>query len=497
MIGIAAGSSSKSIMAVALMTAVAVVALCITSVEGLMALTPSSRRKGVSCAAHQHPCEKQSDQNEKNKDWLETRSEQQMRQFWELEPFDTVQRMVRAMVTQQPSAAEIPSFRVVQDKENENDDDTDSVNQNADEHDDNDNIFTKFYMGRSCEIVEDCNAEASPPTWQRRRGPQESQYNSFRLDLCYVGPSFCGWQRQPPAQQLPSVQQVVEDTLAAAWKQRSVNVRCSGRTDAGVNAVGQVARVRTRDRAVTARDVLAALETGTASVDNSVNNSNNNSNNNSWRCWRVSSVPDSFHPTFGTQSRSYVYMMDAASMAAAAADVDTNKNHASLHVPTLVHLLNSLLQPLQGRALDYVGMSYGKVKTENTNCTLYHARAVQLVETTTTTTTTATTMSRHDKAPGMAIAIELTGDRFLRRMVRILVATAMVLALDDQEDGNNNSNNAQDRLLQLVQAQDRRLSAKAAPPTGLVFVGAHMADDDEDDENNDDAVSTAERDLRV
>jgi tRNA U38,U39,U40 pseudouridine synthase TruA len=78
----------------------------------------------------------------------------------------------------------------------------------------------------------------------------------------------------------------------------------------------------------------------------------------------------------------------------------------------------------------------------------------------------------------------LTGDRFLRRMVRILVATVMVLAVDDDASvtsGNINDDN-RDRLLQLVQAEDRRLTAKAAPPMGLVFVGADIPVDDEDDE---------------
>jgi glutathione synthase/RimK-type ligase-like ATP-grasp enzyme len=60
----------------------------------------------------------------------------------------------------------------------------------------------------------------------------------------------------------------------------------------------------------------------------------------------------------------------------------------------------------------------------------------------------------------------------------------MVLAVDDDASvtsGNINDDN-RDRLLQLVQAEDRRLTAKAAPPMGLVFVGADIPVDDEDDE---------------
>jgi tRNA U38,U39,U40 pseudouridine synthase TruA len=149
----------------------------------------------------------------------------------------------------------------------------------------------------------------------------------------------------------------------------------------------------------------------------------------------------------------------------------------------LVNCLNDLLQPLQGRALDYVGMSYGKVKTETTVCTLHHARAVHLVE-------TSTTSRRHNdndngSSSNTAIAIELTGDRFLRRMVRILVATAMVLAVDDGASvaSDNSDDDNRGRLLQLVQAQDRKLTAKAAPPMGLVFVGANIPVDDENDDS--------------
>lgn len=514
MIG-AARASSRNVLVFGALTALAVsFSTSTTSVDGWMIVAaPSNRRKGVPgrlFATHEKEQQKpsssslllvsttvqQQDQSgdEKEEEYQESPSELRVLEFWDQKPFDTVQRMVRGMVTQ--NTADMPRFRVaVKDNEEHNGNCSDSDDEKFETEDD---VFTKFYQGRSCRIEESTDGArliglASQSRWQQQR---KNRYNSFRLDVCYVGPSFCGWQRQPnesnnpqvhQVPHLPSVQQEIEDKLAAALPQPKVNVRVSGRTDAGVHAVDQVARVRVRDHSLSVTDIMLALQDvqtgGAASVDNG----------RSWRCWRVVSVSDKFHPTFGTQSRSYVYLMDAQAVANAFAtanvttdsDLIKNNGNPSSTSVALVKRLNDLLQPLQGRALDYVGMSYGKVKTETTVCILHHARAVHLVETT-------TSRRLHDNSDdnssssrcSTAIAIELTGDRFLRRMVRILVATAMVMAADDDasvSSGNSNDDNS-GRLMQLVQAQDRRLTAKAAPPMGLVFVGAHMPVDDEDDD---------------
>ncbi len=60
---------------------------------------------------------------------------------------------------------------------------------------------------------------------------------NFRLTLSYDGTDFRGWQRQPGQR---SVQEVVEDAIAALTGEERVRINASGRTDAGVHAVGQV-----------------------------------------------------------------------------------------------------------------------------------------------------------------------------------------------------------------------------------------------------------------
>ena len=60
---------------------------------------------------------------------------------------------------------------------------------------------------------------------------------TWRLLLEYDGTSFCGWQRQPEGRSIQvSVEQAVEQVLGGD----SARVIASGRTDAGVHALGQV-----------------------------------------------------------------------------------------------------------------------------------------------------------------------------------------------------------------------------------------------------------------
>jgi tRNA pseudouridine38-40 synthase len=60
---------------------------------------------------------------------------------------------------------------------------------------------------------------------------------TYKLTISYDGSGFCGWQRQASE---PSVQEAVETALRGIFKQE-IPVTGSGRTDAGVHAVGQTA----------------------------------------------------------------------------------------------------------------------------------------------------------------------------------------------------------------------------------------------------------------
>jgi tRNA pseudouridine38-40 synthase len=240
-----------------------------------------------------------------------------------------------------------------------------------------------------------------------------SRKRSFLLTVAYRGSDFCGWQTQLD-HSLPSVQQSLEVYLEMLQKTR-VDVRVCGRTDAGVHAIGQVCRYRT-ELDIREQDIQRHFDQAPFS--------------HSFRCLSVQPVSSKFHPGFGATCRAYAYLIDP-----------------NLITDAEVDQLDSMLRELEHQTLDYYGFSYGKVKTQSTECTMYCARAASL--------------------DSGGICIQLVGDRFLRRMVRLLVSTALFQVFEGKSS-----------LIPLIAAsaasRDRKLGAAlpAAPPGGLVFVSA-------------------------
>ena len=68
-----------------------------------------------------------------------------------------------------------------------------------------------------------------------------AELRTWRLVLEYDGAAYTGWQRQPKGH---SIQSVVEDRLSRVLGGESPRVIASGRTDAGVHALGQVCSFR-------------------------------------------------------------------------------------------------------------------------------------------------------------------------------------------------------------------------------------------------------------
>lgn len=319
----------------------------------------------------------------------ETLSQRRLRLFWESQTFEKTDAILDAIIFQNHSS--------------------DPLLVHAEPRKFSSELFSKLFESRQVGVV--ATTDIEPLLHQAKK-------RTFRLDIAYRGSDFCGWQTQPNNRHLTSVQKSLEEWLQPLCPNARVDIRASGRTDAGVHSLGQVCRFRTY-KSVNAREVSEHMDACPLVKQGSL------------RCLKVTEVSDSFHPTFGCTKRAYVYIMDSK-------DVTEEQ----------VERLNAMLQRLEGLELDYFGVSYGKVKTETTLCTLDVAQA-------------SFAMHSDEKV----ICIELVSDRFLRRMIRILVATALREVMDTTD-------NNEDGLLNIIQSRDRTASAKAAPPAGLIFVGA-------------------------
>ena len=78
---------------------------------------------------------------------------------------------------------------------------------------------------------------------------------NLRLDICYDGTRYKGWQRLPGSD--ATIQGKIEQCLSRILGE-PIEISGSGRTDAGVHAMGQVANFHT-DSAMTAEEILVNL----------------------------------------------------------------------------------------------------------------------------------------------------------------------------------------------------------------------------------------------
>lgn len=110
---------------------------------------------------------------------------------------------------------------------------------------------------------------------------------NFRLTLAYDGTGYCGWQAQPRG---GSIQQRLAAAILDITAESAV-VHGSGRTDAGVHALGQVAHVRLAAR-LPAGNLLKALN---ARLPPEI------------RVLAAAQVDDSFHARHNALAKAYRY----------------------------------------------------------------------------------------------------------------------------------------------------------------------------------------------
>ncbi len=257
---------------------------------------------------------------------------------------------------------------------------------------------------------------------------------SLRIDLAYDGTEFVGWQRQSNG---TSVQQVVEEALAASCGGRSFAVAGASRTDSGVHALGQVAstRVDTRlDDGTLARAMNAHLPASVAVLD-------------------VRTMPDGFHARFWATAKRYVYRVEHGSRRS-----PLGRQYVAW-MPSAPRLgpMREAAASLRGRH-DFAGFATaGSPRT----------------------TTVRTVRSIHLFRRRRVTTIAVEGDGFLYNQVRAMAGTLLQVGFGQRPPGD---------VAEILRSRDRRLAGPTAPPEGLVLLrvrigpGPSRRPEDPDDE---------------
>jgi tRNA pseudouridine38-40 synthase len=260
----------------------------------------------------------------------------------------------------------------------------------------------------------------------------------LKLTLAYDGTRLVGWQRQAAGD---SVQGVLEDALAR-FEGRPVTVHGAGRTDAGVHALGQVASVEvtfSHDVATLARALNAQLP---ADV----------------RVLAVEEAGPGFHARFSARAKSYRYCIRNGPV------VSPFERAFVWHVPQPldVEAMRQAAARLLGRhdfaAFRSIGTDVpDAVRTLHVSTVVETAGAVPLVSAATTTPLA----SRCSSDAGALLTYEVTGDGFLRHMVRAIVGTLVEVGRGWRDPAQMDA---------VLHARDRARAGATAPPHGLFLV---------------------------
>ena len=238
---------------------------------------------------------------------------------------------------------------------------------------------------------------------------------TFKLVVEYDGSAYHGWQRQGS---LPTIQAEIERVIAMMTR-KSVHVMGSGRTDSGVHALGQVASFRCATRLSCEALVrgINSLLPGDIVIRDCVE------------------VPASFHACHSAIGKTYRYR------------IHNSPFRQALGRQYAWHICRPLDIEAMQQALCRVVGTHDFKGFESTGSPRVH---------------TVRTIYRADlsQADG-CLSVELTGNGFLRCMVRNIVGTLVEIGLHRYPETH---------IARMLESRDRRQAGTAAPAHGLFLV---------------------------
>ena len=205
---------------------------------------------------------------------------------------------------------------------------------------------------------------------------------NYKLTVQYDGRNYAGWQIQ---KDVVTVQQKITDVLEMLLKHK-VKLIGSGRTDAGVHALGQTANFITNDEL----DIFKFQHSLNSILPADI------------AVTQMEKKGQEFHSRFDARKRSYIYLVNKIKS-------PFYKDY-SYYFPNIGKIdigeLNRISKTLMGEH-DFTSLSKRNTDTENKVCNIYDI---------------------HWRSSGSLVIFYIEADRFLRGMVRAVAGSIIQLA---------------------------------------------------------------------
>ena len=238
------------------------------------------------------------------------------------------------------------------------------------------------------------------------------------LTIEYDGKDFNGWQKQPNKL---NIQGEIERAIAELTGDEKIDLIASGRTDAGVHALGQVANFKTENMSIPIEKFALAVNT---KLKKSI------------RVIKAEEVDERFHSRYTCKKKTYRFVINNNECESAI------YRNLEYHMPVKLDIkkMQKAIKFFEGEH-DFKGFKASGTSSKSSVRTIYKAEVKE--------------------AENGRIFIELTGNGFLYNMVRIIAGTLVDVGMGkiDVKD-----------IPDIIKSGDRMRAGKTLSPNGLFLL---------------------------
>lgn len=224
-----------------------------------------------------------------------------------------------------------------------------------------------------------------------------------------------GWQKQPTKL---NIQGEIERAIELITGEQ-VDLTASGRTDAGVHAIGQVANFKTNSNLPIEKFAIAI----------------NSKLKKSIRIQKAEEVEERFHSRYNCKRKTYRYIINNGEQGSAI------YRNLEYYVPIKLNIeqMKKAIKYFEGEH-DFKGFKASGTSSKSSVREIYKTNIIE---------------------EGERIGIELTGNGFLYNMVRIIAGTLVDVGLEKIQP---------EEITSIIESKDRTRAGKTLPPHALYLV---------------------------